>query len=216
MGILLRHFAIRLELVWMHKDHLWTNAFPNWSQQLSPELFSVCSVVWFWKDLLLFRFTWIFYWTHPTWLLCVSCIRMDEISRLLGSVGRSRSDTVSSDATQSTGTRLALRHRLSQLMTCMDDLELKNELHEKMVETLDGAFLACSKMANKAKKSIFRWRENQSSESWHEFWRPNVLFTWFYELNVCWSVNVFLIGSNWALPGCFCWAACMLWWKISG
>ncbi|XP_038134478.1 inositol polyphosphate 5-phosphatase K-like isoform X2 [Cyprinodon tularosa] len=81
---------------------------------------------------------------------------MDEISRLLGAMGRARSDTLSSDATQSTGSKLALRHRLSQLMTCLDDLDPKSELHEKVVRTLDGAFLSCSKSASKPRKKSFR------------------------------------------------------------
>lgn len=81
---------------------------------------------------------------------------MDEISQLLSTVGRVRSDTLSSDATQSTGSKLALRHRLSQLMTCMDDLEPTNKLHEEMVKTLDSAFLICAKKANKPKKDSFR------------------------------------------------------------
>lgn len=87
---------------------------------------------------------------------------MDDISRLLGSIGRIRSDTVSSDATQSTGSRLALRHRLNQLMTCVDDLDPKNELHDKVVKTLDSAFLACGKRAYKPKKDSFRWRMTSS------------------------------------------------------
>ncbi|KAM9733019.1 inositol polyphosphate 5-phosphatase Ka isoform 1-T1 [Menidia menidia] len=81
---------------------------------------------------------------------------MDEISRLFGTGGRLRSDTLSSDATQSTGSKLALRHRLSQLMTCVDDLDPRNELQERMVKTLDNAFLACAKRANKPKRDSFR------------------------------------------------------------
>ncbi|KAI3354491.1 hypothetical protein L3Q82_019003, partial [Scortum barcoo] len=81
---------------------------------------------------------------------------MDEIRRLLGSTGRVRSESQSSDATQSTGSKLALRHRLNQLMTCVDDLDPRNELHGKMVKTLDNAFLICGKNANKPKKNSFR------------------------------------------------------------
>lgn len=81
---------------------------------------------------------------------------MDEISQLLGTMGRVRSDSLSSDATQSTGSKLVLRHRLNQLMTCMDDLDPRNELYEKMVKTLDNVFLICSKQANKPKKDSFR------------------------------------------------------------
>lgn len=81
---------------------------------------------------------------------------MDEISRLLGTIGRDRSNSLCSDDTQSTGSKLALRHRLNQLMTCVDDLDPKNELHDKVVKTLDNAFLVCGKRANKPKKDSFR------------------------------------------------------------
>ncbi|XP_051255536.1 inositol polyphosphate 5-phosphatase Ka isoform X2 [Dicentrarchus labrax] len=81
---------------------------------------------------------------------------MDEISRLLGTIGRDRSDSLCSGDTQSTGSKLALRHRLNQLMTCVDDLDPKNELHDKVVKTLDNAFLICGKRANKPKKDSFR------------------------------------------------------------
>lgn len=83
---------------------------------------------------------------------------MDEVSWMLGSKGRDHSDSLSSDHTQSTGSKLVLRHRLSQLMTCVDDLDPKNELHDKVVKTLDNAFLICGKRANKPKKDSFRWR----------------------------------------------------------
>lgn len=83
---------------------------------------------------------------------------MDEISRLLAGVRRVRSDSVCSDGTQSTGSKLTLRHRLNQLMTCVDDLDLRNELHEKILKTLDVAFLACGKTAGRPRKSSFRWR----------------------------------------------------------
>lgn len=81
---------------------------------------------------------------------------MDEISQLFGTGGRVRSDTLSSDATQSTGSKLALRHQLSQLMTCVDDLDPTNRLREKMVKTLDNAFLVYAKKTNKPKKDSFR------------------------------------------------------------
>lgn len=88
---------------------------------------------------------------------------MDEIRQLLGTMGRVRSDSLSSDATQSTGSKLLLRHRLNQLMTCMDDLDPKSELHEKMVKSLDNVFLVCGKRANKPRKHSFRWRTNVTS-----------------------------------------------------
>ncbi|KAF0030262.1 hypothetical protein F2P81_016993 [Scophthalmus maximus] len=81
---------------------------------------------------------------------------MDEISRLLGHTGHGRSDSLLSDATQSKGSKLVLRHRLNQLLTCVDDLDPKDELHEKVVKTLDNALLVCGKRANKLKKDRFR------------------------------------------------------------
>lgn len=88
---------------------------------------------------------------------------MDEISGMLSTIGRDHSDSLSSDATQSTGNKLVLRHRLNQLVTCMDDFDPKNELHEKVVKTLDNAFIICSMRANKPKKERFRWRTNVTS-----------------------------------------------------
>lgn len=85
---------------------------------------------------------------------------MDEISGMLGTIGRDHSDSLSSDATQSTGNKLVLRHRLNQLVTCVDDFDPENELHEKVVKILDNAFIICSMRANKPKKERFRWRTN--------------------------------------------------------
>ncbi|XP_050921644.1 inositol polyphosphate 5-phosphatase Ka isoform X3 [Lates calcarifer] len=81
---------------------------------------------------------------------------MDEISQLLSTVERVRSDSVSSDATQSTGSKLVLHHRVNQLITCIDDLDPNDELHEKVVKTLDNAFLVCGKRSNEPKKDSFR------------------------------------------------------------
>lgn len=41
-------------------------------------------------------------------------------------------------------------------MTCVDDLDPTNRLHEKMVQTLDDAVLVCAKKANKPKRDGFR------------------------------------------------------------
>lgn len=81
---------------------------------------------------------------------------MDEINRLFGNIGRTRSDSAASDATQSTGSRLVLRQRLHQLLTCVEDLSPGDELHEKVAKTLDNVFLVCGKRANKLKKDSFR------------------------------------------------------------
>lgn len=84
---------------------------------------------------------------------------MGDISQILAVTRREHSDSFSSDATQSTASRLALRHRLNQLMTCLDDLDPTNDLHDKVLKTLDNAFVVCGTRASKPKKDKFRWRE---------------------------------------------------------
>ncbi|XP_024298030.1 inositol polyphosphate 5-phosphatase K isoform X1 [Oncorhynchus tshawytscha] len=82
---------------------------------------------------------------------------MDEIRRVFGSpIGRVRSDSIASSATQSSGSRLLLRQRLAQLMTCVDDLNPSPQLQEQVVRSLDNAFLVCGKRANRTKKDNFR------------------------------------------------------------
>lgn len=85
---------------------------------------------------------------------------MDEIRSMLNTVGRDRSDTFSSDATQSTGSKAVLRHRLNQLLSCVDGLDTEMELHEKVSKTLDNAFFVCGTRANRQRKKRFRWRTN--------------------------------------------------------
>lgn len=85
---------------------------------------------------------------------------MDEIRSMLNTTGRDHSDSFSSDATQSTGSRAVLRHRLNQLLTCVDDMDTEKELQEKMSQSLDNAFSACVMRANKLRKKRFRWRMN--------------------------------------------------------
>lgn len=82
---------------------------------------------------------------------------MGDIGHVLAVTRREHSDSISSDATQSTASRLALRHRLNQLMTCLDDLNPEHELHDKVVKTLDNAFVVCGTRASKPKKDKFRW-----------------------------------------------------------
>ncbi|XP_056904914.1 inositol polyphosphate 5-phosphatase Ka isoform X3 [Takifugu flavidus] len=81
---------------------------------------------------------------------------MGDIGHILAVTRREHSDSISSDATQSTASKLALRHRLNQLMTCLDDLDPENELHDKVVKTLDNAFVVCGTRASKPKKDKFR------------------------------------------------------------
>ncbi|CAG06375.1 unnamed protein product [Tetraodon nigroviridis] len=83
---------------------------------------------------------------------------MGDISQILAAASGERSDSFCSDATQSTASRLALRHRLNQLMTCLDDLDPANDLHDKVVKTLDNAFVICGTRARRPKKDKFRWR----------------------------------------------------------
>lgn len=84
---------------------------------------------------------------------------MGDISQILAVTRREHSASFSSDATQSTASRLVLRHRLHQLMTCLDDLDPTNDLHDKVVKTLDNAFVVFGRRASKPKKDKFRWRE---------------------------------------------------------
>lgn len=86
---------------------------------------------------------------------------MDEIESVLNTTGRDHSNSLSSDATQSTGSRAVLWHRLNQLLTCVDDLDAETELHEKMSQTLDNVFSFCAMRTNKLRKKRFRWRTNR-------------------------------------------------------
>lgn len=56
--------------------------------------------------------------------------------------GRSRSGSLSS--TGSSG-RLQLRHRVAQLMACVEDISSDDEIHEEVSRTLDEAFLIWGK-----------------------------------------------------------------------
>lgn len=87
---------------------------------------------------------------------------MGDVGPILAVARRERWGSFSSDATQSTASRLALRHRLNQLMTCLDDLDPAHGLHDQVMKTLDKAFVVCGARASRAKKDKFRWRE---------FWR---------------------------------------------
>ncbi|XP_062329281.1 inositol polyphosphate 5-phosphatase Ka isoform X1 [Osmerus eperlanus] len=81
---------------------------------------------------------------------------MDEIRHLFGTMGRVRSDSMASADTQSTGSRLLLRQRLTQLMTCVDDLDPSDKLHDQVARTLDNAFFICGKKAGRIKRDTFR------------------------------------------------------------
>ncbi|KAI4794451.1 hypothetical protein KUCAC02_032056 [Chaenocephalus aceratus] len=62
---------------------------------------------------------------------------MDVFRRLFGSFGRVRSESFSSDASQTQSSKkLVLRHRTNKLITCLDDLDPESELCEKMERTV--------------------------------------------------------------------------------
>lgn len=82
---------------------------------------------------------------------------MDDIRRLLDDVVRVRSESLASDATQSSGSRACLRQRLHQLMTCVEDLDPANELHEKVANALDKAFVLCGQRAHGPRIDRLRW-----------------------------------------------------------
>lgn len=67
---------------------------------------------------------------------------------------RARSDSSSSNTSQSTTGRLMLRQRLSQLLTCVEDLSSDDETNEEVSRTLDEAFSLCGRWTN---KDSFRW-----------------------------------------------------------
>lgn len=67
---------------------------------------------------------------------------------------RPRSDSSSSNNSQSTTGRLMLRQRLSQLLTCVEDLSSDDETNEEVSRTLDEAFSLCGRWTN---KDFFRW-----------------------------------------------------------
>lgn len=69
--------------------------------------------------------------------LCVS----DGVGSGVGS--RVRSDSTSSTASQGSKGRLLLRQRLSQLLTCVEDLSSDDEANEELSRTLDEAFQLC-------------------------------------------------------------------------
>ncbi|XP_028839590.1 inositol polyphosphate 5-phosphatase K isoform X2 [Denticeps clupeoides] len=56
---------------------------------------------------------------------------------------RLRSDSSSTTTSQSTSGRQQLRQRLSQLLTCMEDLSSDDEVNEEVSRTLDEAFQLC-------------------------------------------------------------------------
>lgn len=142
---------------------------------------------------------------------------MGDISQILAVTRREHSDSFSSDATQSTASRLALRHRLNQLMTCLDDLDPSNDLHDKVVKTLDNAFVVCGTRASKPKKDKFRWREYLYL-SYRNSFTVLIRISFVVELSCCcwflWTHDychylLFMVPS-WFL--CFCSTVLLLYW----
>lgn len=81
---------------------------------------------------------------------------MEEIARYFDAKLRVRADSVASTTTQSSGSRVLLRNRVAQLMTCVDDLESNSKLQAEMRKKLEGALLLVGKKASKPKKDQFR------------------------------------------------------------
>ncbi|XP_041864282.1 inositol polyphosphate 5-phosphatase K isoform X2 [Melanotaenia boesemani] len=63
----------------------------------------------------------------------------------LPDIPRVRSDSTSSSASQSSRSKTVLRQRLSQLMTCIEDLSSDDEAGEEVSRTLDEAFQLCGR-----------------------------------------------------------------------
>lgn len=58
---------------------------------------------------------------------------------------RVRSDSTSSSASQSSKSKMLLRQRLSQLLTCIEDMSSDDEANEEVSRTLDEAFQLCGR-----------------------------------------------------------------------
>lgn len=80
---------------------------------------------------------------------------------------RSRSASLSS--TGSSG-RLQLRHRVAQLMACVEDISSDDEIHEEVSRTLDEAFLIWGKKL-KDKWQEFRFCSLQLFSWWCRGWQ---------------------------------------------
>ncbi|MED6260753.1 hypothetical protein ATANTOWER_028067 [Ataeniobius toweri] len=65
---------------------------------------------------------------------------------LLPDSPRLRSDSTSSSTSQSSRSKTLLRQRLSQLMTCIEDLSSDDEAGEEVSRTLDEAFQLCGRL----------------------------------------------------------------------
>lgn len=64
---------------------------------------------------------------------------------LIGDAGRVRSDSTSSSTSQGSRSKMLLRQRLSQLLTCIEDMSSDEEAGEEMSRSLDEAFQLCGR-----------------------------------------------------------------------
>lgn len=58
---------------------------------------------------------------------------------------RVRSDSTGSSASQSSRSKMLLRQRLNQLLTCIEDMSSDDEASEEVSRTLDDAFQLCGR-----------------------------------------------------------------------
>lgn len=65
---------------------------------------------------------------------------------LLPDSPRLRSDSASSSASQSSRSKTVLRQRLSELMTCIEDMSSDDEAGEEVSRKLDEAFQLCGQL----------------------------------------------------------------------
>lgn len=56
---------------------------------------------------------------------------------------RVRSDSMSSSASQGSRSKMLLRQRLNQLLTCIEDMSSDDEANEEVSRSLDEAFQLC-------------------------------------------------------------------------
>lgn len=67
---------------------------------------------------------------------------------------RLRSDSSSSSASQGSKSKMFLRQRLNQLLTCIEDMSSDEEASEEVSRTLDEAFQLCGRFVP---TDSFRW-----------------------------------------------------------